>query len=497
MKKIISTIIILVIAFVFDTGMVFAATNTTVSAPASVKAASAGYESAKVSWGVVSGADGYQIYRATSETGTYSNIKTTTSASYTNTGLTTGKTYYYKVKAFRYSGTTKVYGKYSSIVSAKPIPSAPTNSKAVSTNYNSVKLSWNSVSGASAYRVYRATSSTGIYSYVKATTKTSYTDTGLTTGKTYYYKVRAYKTIGTTKVYGKYTTMASVKPLPSTPTNFIGTPVSNTSTKVSWGTVSGATGYQVYRATSSSGSYSCIKTTTSTSFTNTELTSGRTYYYKVRAYRTVGTSKVYSNFTTVVAVVTDEFNASIASKKISGAFTDTGNGVIAILSNDNSYSISLSATMVFYDEAGSMLGESSGENYYFEPGKKCAVYFSGPYDGDYNNVEYSSFKTIYSVDSTEYLISNLSDIKIVSNIGSDNVMVEITNSGNETSEYTEIGIIFYKDGEAIAYDYNYAECETPGSIDYLEFSFPYDENYDTIQIDSYEVYVNSSYKFTW
>lgn len=489
--------IILVIAFVFNVNMAFAATGITVTAPQTIKAVSAGYNSAKISWGAVSGADGYGLYRETSSTGAYSGIKNVTSTSYTNTGLTTGKTYYYKVKAYKYSGTTKVYSKYSTAVSAKPIPATPTNSKAVSGGYNSTKLSWNSVTGASGYQVYRATSSTGTYSYIKATTYISYTNTSLTTGKTYYYKIRAYKTVGTTKVYGKFSTMTSAKPIPATPTSLKFTIVSNTSSKVSWGAVSGASGYKVYRATSSTGTYSSIKTTTSTSYTDTALTSGSTYYYKVIAYRTVGTTRVYGKFTTAVKVVTSGFNASAAAKNIAGDFTDTGSGIIAILTNKNSYAISLSATIIYYDEAGSMLGKTTEDNYYFEPGKKCSIYFIGPYDNDYNDVAYSSYKVTYSVESTEYQTSNLSDIKVSSNIGVDNVMAEVTNNGNKNAEYTEIGIVFYKDGEAIACDYQYAECGTPGSTDYLEFSFPYDENYDTIQIDSYKIFVNSSYGYTW
>lgn len=212
---------------------------------------------------------------------------------------------------------------------------------------------------------------------------------------------------------------------------------------------------------------------------------------------TVGTTRVYSNYTAAVKVITIGFNASEAVKNITGEFTDTGNGVIAILTNNNSYPISLSTTIIYYDEAGLMLGKTTEDNYYFEPGKQCSLDFIGPYDNEYNDVAYSSYKVTYSVDSTEYQISNLSDINVSSNIGADNVMVEVTNSGNKSPEFTEIGIVFYKDGKAIEADYQYADCTTPGSIDYLEFSFPYDENYDPIQIDSYQVFVNSSYSYIW
>ncbi|MCL6572568.1 MAG: hypothetical protein K6T88_12940 [Bacillus sp. (in: Bacteria)] len=181
--------------------------------PSSPKAASASYSSIKTSWTVVSGASGYEVYRATSSTGTYSLVgKTTTATSFTNTGLTTNKVYYYKIKAYRMVGTTKVNSGYTTVVSAKPIPSVPTNFKAARYSSTSIKTTWSAVTGASAYEVYRATSSTGTYSLVKNTTSLYYTNTGLTTGRTYYYKLRTYRLVGTVKVYSGWTAVSSARP---------------------------------------------------------------------------------------------------------------------------------------------------------------------------------------------------------------------------------------------------------------------------------------------
>jgi len=190
-----------------------AATNSAPAAPVDVTAVSASYNSIKISWGAVAGATGYRVYRATSSTGTYTWVKTTTLTSYTNSGLITGKTYYYKVRAYTTVGTTNIYSGLSSVVSAKPIPATPSLVKAVSVSYNSIKISWGAVAGASGYRVYRATSTTGTYTSIKETTLTSCTDSSLITGKTYYYKVRAYTTVGTTKVCSKYSKVVSCIPI--------------------------------------------------------------------------------------------------------------------------------------------------------------------------------------------------------------------------------------------------------------------------------------------
>lgn len=501
MKKniVVPLLIALVIAFLFPPRIAVAAEPiTTVSAPTGLKAVSTGYYTITLSWKAVPNADGYRIYQATSLTGKYKSIAVTKYLKYSNSELTTGKTYYYKVKAYKNTSASRIYGKYSAATSAKPLPSTPSNPKGVSTGYNSTKLTWNKVSGATGYQVYRATSSKGSYSLIKSTPYISYNNTKLTAGRTYYYKIRAYKLIGKTKVYGKFSTIISAKPIPTAPSAFKSTGRSNSSIQLSWEIVNGVSGYQISRATSKTGKFSSVKTTTSSSFTNTGLTEGRYYYYKIRSYKTIGTTKIYSKFTNVLSVATDGFNAETAVKNIESEFIDTDGGVIGILTNKNSYPISLSATMVFYDANGLMLGKSTEDNYYFEAGKKCALNFYRPYDSDYNEISYDHYKVVYSADNTEYATSNLSDIVTNSYISAaDNVMVEISNTGNKTSLFTQVAVIFYKDGKAVAYDYTYAECNKPGSTDYLEFSFPYDENFDAIQIDNYGLFVNSSYNYTF
>ncbi len=88
----------------------------------SVKTTKKSKTSITVSWKKNSNADGYIIYRATSKSGTYKKVKTITKNStvkYTNTGLTKGKKYYYKVRAYKKStnGKVTIYSPYSAIVS--------------------------------------------------------------------------------------------------------------------------------------------------------------------------------------------------------------------------------------------------------------------------------------------------------------------------------------------------------------------------------------------
>jgi hypothetical protein len=76
--------------------------------------------------------------------------------------------------------------------------------KASSVSYNTVKLTWNAVSGASGYQVYRAASPKGSFSLVAYVKTASYSNTSLTTGIIYFYKVRTCQTNGKTNIYSAY-----------------------------------------------------------------------------------------------------------------------------------------------------------------------------------------------------------------------------------------------------------------------------------------------------
>ena len=80
------------------------------------------YDKIKLTWEPLSGVDGYQIYRVTSKSGTYSKVTSVTGASkssYINEGRTCGKTYYYKVRAHKNVNGKKLYSSYSSVKSVK------------------------------------------------------------------------------------------------------------------------------------------------------------------------------------------------------------------------------------------------------------------------------------------------------------------------------------------------------------------------------------------
>lgn len=166
------------------------------------KAGSAGHQSVKLSWNKVDKADGYTVYRYHKKSKKYKAIKNTKKRSFTNTGLATGKKYTYKVRAYRTISGKKVYGNDSAKVSAKPIPATPKARAAAQKKKITVK--WNKIAGTTKYVVYKSTKKNSGYYKARITVNTSFKDTSVKRGKTYYYKVRSYKKMDGRNVYGRF-----------------------------------------------------------------------------------------------------------------------------------------------------------------------------------------------------------------------------------------------------------------------------------------------------
>ena len=248
--------------------------------PANVTA-TAGVNSATLSWSPVSGASRYAVayYNGSSYT---TLTDTCTSTSYTATGLTAGKTYQFIVQA-------NVNGQWSPFTSADHVAVTPTGSTGGSTKpanvtatagVNSAALSWSPVSGASRYAI--AYYNGGSYTTLTLNcTGTSYTATGLTAGRTYQFLVQA-------NVNGQWSPFTSADHVTVTPISGSTKPANVTATAgvnsaaLSWSPVSGATRYAI--AYYNGGSYTTLTLNcTGTSYTATGLTAGRTYQFLVQA----------------------------------------------------------------------------------------------------------------------------------------------------------------------------------------------------------------------
>ena len=174
-----------------------------------------------------------------------------------------------------------------------PLPPAVPTVTMTYSDSGKPKLTWNAVSGATSYRVFRSESRGTGYSLLGTTTATSYVNTGAAVGKTYYYRVKAVNSVGTSG----YSNIVSGKAKPAAPAAPSVT-IGNSSTgkpQLTWKAVSGAVKYEVYRSTRQNSGYSLLGTTTSTSYVNTGASTGTTYYYRVKAVNRNGMASGYSN----------------------------------------------------------------------------------------------------------------------------------------------------------------------------------------------------------
>ncbi|MCC8098471.1 MAG: glycoside hydrolase family 25 protein, partial [Clostridiales bacterium] len=194
--------------------------------------------------------------------------------SVSTTGLTVGKTYTCQVKATTSSGTTTVAETTFKVVAPQLT--------SVSNEATGVKVTWEAYSGAAKYRVFRKISG-GSWQQVGDTSSTSYTDTTAVSGTTYTYTVRCINSSGTGYTSSYDTTGLTI--------TYIAAPVisklSNTTdgVTVTWGAVTGAVRYRIFRKTSGT-SWVSIGNTTDTSFTDTTAVSGTAYTYTIRCVNT-------------------------------------------------------------------------------------------------------------------------------------------------------------------------------------------------------------------
>ena len=169
-----------------------------------------------LNWKKVSGASGYRIYKYNTSSKSYEKVTTISkgsTVSYKITGLTAATEYQFKVRAYKKTDTGTLWGSSSSAYKdcTKPLK---TKGVKASTKASAVTLSWQKVTGAGGYCVYRYNSAAKKYekiTVIKKDTVFSYKDSGLKKGSTVKYRVRAYKSYNGANYYGAYSEVVSIK----------------------------------------------------------------------------------------------------------------------------------------------------------------------------------------------------------------------------------------------------------------------------------------------
>lgn len=262
----------------------------------------------KLSWSeAADDVTGYRVYRYDPEQEKYVYLKSTRNRNYTDEDVSSGKTYQYKVRCYWTIGGTNYYGNYSSVVS---VTTPPAKVSGVSTAVRSstyLTLSWDKVSGASGYRIYRYNTDTQAYEKVITLTSgstVSYKITGLAAAKEYQFKVRAYRKVDGVSTWGSSSAAYKDSTKPGQ-TKSLKASSKSSAVTLTWNKVTRASGYQVYRYNSKTKKYeklATVKGNTTFSYKNTKLKRGTTVKYKVRAYKTYNGTNYYGAFSDIVSI---------------------------------------------------------------------------------------------------------------------------------------------------------------------------------------------------
>ena len=243
-------------------------------------------------WDGLSAVTNYAIYRgmapgAETLLTTIGNVTT-----HLDAGLTNGLTYYYEVAAINAAGE----GPRSNEANATParVPNRPRQLNAVGGDSN-IALDWlppanNGGAAVTNYTIYRGLTSGGESLLVRIGNVLTYLDTGLTNGVTYYYTVTATNVMGE----GPDSTEASATPTawPSQPMN-LNAASGDTQLVLTWNAPasdggSPITNYEIYRGTTSGGETYLRQVGNVLTSTDTGLTNGQRYFYKIAARNAVG-----------------------------------------------------------------------------------------------------------------------------------------------------------------------------------------------------------------
>lgn len=266
--------------------------------PAGVVATDGTYEDkVSVSWMVDPNATAYKVFRNTvSNQGTAQQlISGVTALSWDDTSVTPGQTYYYWVRS-NLGSIDSDFGVPDSGF-AKKVAGPPGSLTASDGTYlDRIRLDWAAVANAEEYRVYRSTSALGPFSILGSVTGggTAYIDYQQEIGIVYHYEVASWTATG-----GLSTSRSPI----DSGYRGIAVPVAVVASdglyqgqvKVSWDPIMGATGYQIFRGTSSDGSDAAlIGDTSDNEYIDVSGIPGSDYYYFIKATAGVATSDLGS-----------------------------------------------------------------------------------------------------------------------------------------------------------------------------------------------------------
>ena len=313
----------------------------TVPAAPDVSATSTTDTSITLSWDAVSTAVTYQV-QAYDEVGGHRGLSDVSAptATITDSNLTTGRAYFYWVRAINSDGGEGPWSARTDIV-AGSAPATPSNLTGTA-GFLQNSLTWDAVANADHYEVWgRLSTEANNYRELDLNrADTNYSHSGLTFGEDWYYWVRAVDSNGTKGLYaGPVVLTVLAQPTGGAPSNFQAA-LGDTQIVLTWGAAPSLTGVTItgyeFRYRESGGTWKAWTADAGDDLTETVtgLTNGDPYDFEVRATTSIGTGNSASRSQTPATVpgVTASFSATATHNRVTlswGAPADDGGAQVS------------------------------------------------------------------------------------------------------------------------------------------------------------------------
>lgn len=247
-----------------------------------------------IEWTNIANAAGYHVYRKTSSS-SYELISTVDNAtSFIDEQLSMGIKYFYKIQAYAIGPAGTEFVSDTSTAFAVTIPetiSAPTI-YVIATGWDSIKITWNEISNAQEYLVYRSETKDSGYRQIGITEDLIYEDIGLKEATQYFYKVKARTANGVTSAYSNRDSDSTddFKEDIDAPEILSISALSSSSIRLRWQEIDNASIYHIYRsAQGAAKGFTKIGEASSCEYTDTGLSGDTTYWYRISAVTKAGT----------------------------------------------------------------------------------------------------------------------------------------------------------------------------------------------------------------
>jgi hypothetical protein len=277
----------------------------------------------RINWTKNASADGYivEMYQGNKwvRVGKITNNSTTT---FRKAGLKASTVYKFRVRAYKMSGKTALYGNYSATVTARTNPSVMTGAKLAGRAADALRINWSKNASADGYIVEMYQGNKWVrVAKITSNSTTTFRKAGLSASSVYKFRVRAYKMSGSTAIYSDYSAEIAARTNPSVMTGAKLGGRAADALRVNWSKNASADGYivEMYQGNKWV-RVGKITNNSTTTFRKAGLNASTVYKFRVRAYKMSGKTALYGNYS---ATVTARTNPSIVKGvKIGGKAKD-------------------------------------------------------------------------------------------------------------------------------------------------------------------------------